>query len=137
MMHSLNKNVHELGLDRNIKFTGYLPEKQKFEAMKQSKVFIFPSHPETFAIVICEAMSCGLPVLAYDLPAYRGTYKKGIVTVPIGDTNELTRWALTILNSTELREKLAIDALEQGNQFDWDNIARRELEIVTGAFSLG
>ena len=44
--------------------------KDALSVVKSVLVFVFPSHEEGWGIAICEAMACGLAVVAYDLPAY-------------------------------------------------------------------
>ena len=58
-------------LDRNIIITGYIPEKEKISVIKSCKIFISPSYEEGWGIAVSEAITCGLPVVCYDLPAYK------------------------------------------------------------------
>src|SRR4030042_3300364 len=53
-----------LGLDEKITLHGYLSKQTIAEIMRQSDIFILPSHVETFSVVTAEALSCGLPALA-------------------------------------------------------------------------
>src|SRR3989344_5692812 len=61
---NLVKLVKELKLEKNVKFTGFLPEiEQMYNFFKSSKVFAFPSEREGFGIAVIEALACGLPVV--------------------------------------------------------------------------
>ena len=73
------KRVKDKGLFENIKFMGFLNGIDKFTVMKSSKICIFPSTYESFGMVVAEAMACGLPVVAYDLPVYREIYPVGMI----------------------------------------------------------
>jgi glycosyltransferase involved in cell wall biosynthesis len=50
----------------NIDFTGYIADPKKIaQYYAAADVFLFPSLAENFPLVVLEAMSCGLPVLAF------------------------------------------------------------------------
>ena len=51
-------------LKDRVVFSGYLPKEEVVLAYKSSKIFIFSSKTETQGLVIAEAMSVGLPVVA-------------------------------------------------------------------------
>lgn len=126
-LHSL---VKELGLENNVIETGWLDD-EKYSVMKRSRVFVFPSYAEGFALAVCEAMACGLPVVAYDLAAYKNTYKKGMIKVRTGDVQELANAIIGILEDETSRKNLGRDAIEQAKDYDWENSARAQLDIIT------
>jgi glycosyltransferase involved in cell wall biosynthesis len=53
----------------NTIFTGFIPD--IIEAYSGADVFFMPSYAETFGLVILEALSCGLPVVARGIPEFR------------------------------------------------------------------
>jgi 1,2-diacylglycerol-3-alpha-glucose alpha-1,2-galactosyltransferase len=55
--------------DSNMIFTGFVPD--IIGAYSAADVFLMPSHAETFGLVILEALSMGLPVIARDIPEFR------------------------------------------------------------------
>lgn len=62
---SLHKLSQELGLQRNIKFIGYLDRNTMLNACyKAADVFVFASKSETQGLVLIEAMAQGRPVVA-------------------------------------------------------------------------
>lgn len=123
-------------LDNNVRLLGYLPEREKFATLKSSSVFLFPSYEEGWGIAVCEAMACGLPVIAYDLPAYKDFFRKGIVTVPIGYVNDFAQTTFMLLENDEARSKLVEEAKDQASQYDWDKIAAEELLLIKEICSL-
>lgn len=136
-LKELKRQISKNKLERNIKIHGFVSdEKKKVEYLKSSKVFIFPSLEEGFGIAALEAMACGLPVVAWDLPVYREVFPKGMVKVPIGDVKKFADEVLRLLNDPELYEKMSNEAIETASKYDWDKIAEKELELFkkfTGA----
>jgi len=70
----LEPRIATLGLKANVHFTGYVNETDKFRLLKSSRVFLMPSKYESWGIVIGEALACGVPVVAYELEAYRPVF---------------------------------------------------------------
>jgi len=64
--------THSLELNENVIFLGQLPE--PWDALKTADLFFFPSRYEGLPNVLPEAASCGLPVLASDIPEIRSMY---------------------------------------------------------------
>jgi len=130
IVEKLNALIGKLGLEENIVQTGWL-NNEKYRVLKNSKMFVFPSYGEGFALAVCEAMACGLPVVAYDLAAYDTIYKKGMIRIDIGDTEKLADAILDVLENKTLRRRLGLEATEQAKQYDWENSAKAQLGIIT------
>ena len=58
----LKQKVQELGLEKNVKFAGYVTEVP--ELLRQADCFVFPSFQEGLPVAVMEAMAVGLPVIA-------------------------------------------------------------------------
>ncbi|MEL6961496.1 MAG: glycosyltransferase family 1 protein [Pseudomonadota bacterium] len=63
----------------NVHFTGYLEGESLARAFASADVFVFPSRTDTFGLVMIEALACGVPVAAFDVPGPRD-----IVTDQVG-----------------------------------------------------
>lgn len=65
----LMKLREDLGLIKNILFTGFIEDNNElYSLMYSSQVFAFPSSREGFGMVVLEANACGLPVLTVNHP---------------------------------------------------------------------
>ena len=102
----------------------------RWEQFKSSEVFVFPSHEEGWGIAICEAMACGLPVVAYDLPVYREIFTQGIITVPLKDIKAFSEKVVNLLENDKERHVLGDKARSQATVYDWDTVAARELSLM-------
>jgi glycosyltransferase involved in cell wall biosynthesis len=65
----------DLGIARQTRFLGLQPE--PWPALKAANLFCFPSRYEGLPNVLPEAASCGLPVVASDIPEIRDLYPGG------------------------------------------------------------
>jgi glycosyltransferase involved in cell wall biosynthesis len=126
----LQKHFRDRKLSDNVQFLGYLSEYEKLVTLKASSLFLFPSYEEGWGIAISEAMACGLPVVAYDLPAYRTTFKKGMVTVPLGSISDFAHATVMLLKDEVKRVHLGQDGKKQAGEYDLAKIPAAELSLI-------
>jgi len=127
---SFEKEILARGLTGNIKMLGFLNEKEKILTLKSSKLFLFPSSYESWGIVAVEAMACGLPVLAWDLPVFREIFPNGLIRFSKGDISEFASTVLNLLCNDALLNSIGKQALETAKKYDWNQVALRESEIL-------
>lgn len=132
-LEPLKNAVALSGLGRNVFVNGRCTDAELFRLLKQSKVFVFPSLFEGWGISVAEALACGLPVVAYDIPALREVFGKckSVFLVPVKDIDGLASRILAILsrNSRE-HETLSFISRSYVKRFSWDKVASKDLEIL-------
>lgn len=130
----MKEEIQKNGLEENIKLLGPKPHDEAISFVKSSSVFIFPSYKEGWGTAVCEALSCGVPVVVYDLEVYRRSFGDCLRVVPVGDTEEFSRRVLELLGEKELRERLSHRGKSLVKRFDWEQVAARDyanfLEIL-------
>lgn len=126
-LEELRVTVERKQLQETVQVQGHVEKMEMI--MKKSRFFLFPSYEEGWGIAICEAMACGLPTIAYDLPAYQGVFDNAILKAPIGDWEELAQMSIRLLQDSELYTKMRDKALKTVADFDWEKIALREENI--------
>lgn len=111
--------IKEIGLDKNISFLGFVDGAEKYRVMKSSKILLFPSHYESFGIVVLEALAAGLPVVAYDLEVLRENFDGAVFFVPCGNTNIFVQRVLDLLrNNLEIKDPVSLGQTIVA-RFDW------------------
>ncbi len=94
-------------------------------AYRSARVMVAPSlGMESFGMVLVEAMACGTPVVASDIPGYRALLGEGRygVLVPPGDAAALAAGVLELVEDEARRESMAKEALERAREFSWDKL---------------
>jgi glycosyltransferase involved in cell wall biosynthesis len=120
----LDSVIGDSNLSQNIIRLGWMGD-EKYVIMKKSRIFVFPSYDEAFALAVCEAMACGLPVIAYDLPQFEELYRKGMIRVERGNVEKFALAVKRLLGNRDMQEKLSEDALGQAKEYkDWDKAAQ-------------
>ena len=126
----IEEKIKEEGLVENITLAGRVEEEEKYKLMKKSKVFIFPSYQEGWGIVIAEAMACGLPVVAYDLPVYREIFDDYISTVEVGNYRQMAEKIVDTIETYQDYEKTAKAARNFVSKYSWKRVAEHELSHI-------
>jgi glycosyltransferase involved in cell wall biosynthesis len=75
-----------------------------------------------------EALACGLPVIAYNLPGNRDAYGEcsAIFLMRVGDIQGTGKMAVKILNNNSLYEELSLKAQQYARKQDWNHVIRLE-----------
>ncbi|NLF22422.1 MAG: glycosyltransferase [Lentisphaerae bacterium] len=102
---------------------GWLPPEAHFAKIKEARILFAPSREEGWGIALGEAMGCGLPVAAYDLPVYRRIFGDAPAVVPEGDTCALARTIVALLDHPEHYAEHRRRGQACAETDDWDRIA--------------
>lgn len=121
----LEARARELGLDRQVTFTGAIDRATRLALYAGAALFAMPSRDEGFGLVFAEAMAAGLPCIALEAtaPAEIVVHQETGLLVPEGDAVALVS-ALVRLLSDEERAR-AMGAAGR---------ARYEMEFTEAAF---
>jgi glycosyltransferase involved in cell wall biosynthesis len=122
IVDELKYEIKKLGLGDNIELLGFLSEEEKYKLYKASRLYVLPSYEEGIPITFYEAMYCGLPVVTYYLPTYK-EIKDYIVSVPLGDVEELAKAIIRVLEDENLARKLGEKGREFAKEHTWDKVA--------------
>lgn len=108
----LQREIRDKGLNSYITFYGRVSEEKLNELYSSSEIFTFPSLHEGYGMVIVEAMSYGLPVVAFDNSAMPYTIKNGEngLLADNMDSDDFNNKVFSIMNNRELLAKLSSNA---------------------------
>lgn len=106
---SLQKQIYDLGLAKNVILTGFLSSCQIAEYFKRSQLFVMTSYSESFGLVLIEAMSYHVPCIAFDLADGAKTLLQGNhgILIEKRDRQAMADKIVEILNDEKYRRTLA------------------------------
>lgn len=121
--NQLEKEVKNRNLQKNCAILGYLSEEEKYATLKASRLFVYPSREESWGISVAEALACGLPVVVYNLPAYKHL-GDSVIRVSLGDKGRIAEQVLSLMVSEDLIGKIQEKNRNISSKFDWNIVAR-------------
>ena len=125
---SLESLAHALGLAGRIHWLSTRTQKELITLLQGAVALLQPSHAEGFGMPALEAISCGCPVIAGDIPPLREVVGSGGLYIRPGDAEQLAREMTRLAEEPSLRGELREQGLEHAKRFDWDDTARLTLE---------
>ena len=128
---SLQDLVRQRNLTEQVLFLGAEDHEHVLAFMNVSDLFVLPSLEEAFGIVLVEAMSQGLPVVATDVQGVPSIVKDGIngYLVPPRDEKALAARIISLLENTQLAKEMGERNQRDSAQYRWECLADRYMDI--------
>jgi len=99
----------ELGIRHRVRFVGAVPNGELPPYYAATDITVLPSFPpESFGVVLIEAMACGKPVVAHDIPGVRSVVtdgQDGLLVRP-GDVDDLAEKIRMLLDDPQRRREM-------------------------------
>ena len=115
-------------IPKNSVYYGFVSEREKIDLLAKSKLFVFPSLYEGFALAVAEALASSLPVVTWDLP-WSKRYPVA-VKVKFDDVNAFADEIVKLLKDENLRKEIGMKSREFAKTLSWDRAANLEREAI-------
>lgn len=125
--------VRELGVEKTVTFTGWVPEEDKPALYSGAVAFVFPSLYEGFGLPAVEALACGTPVIVSNRSSLPEVVGEGGILVEPTDVEALAEAMEVLLVDDALRAELRQRALAQAAKFSWKQTAQETLAVYRKA----
>lgn len=128
--------VKKLGIERKVKFWGYVDNEKKFELLAKSHILVNPSAHEGWGLVNIEANSTGIPVVAYKNPGLIDSVKNGYsgILTKKNTPKELAGEIMKLLKNEKRYKRLCSTARIWNNNFSWEKSRKLSLKIIEGIY---
>jgi len=128
----LSDLANKLEIADSVTFTGALSHDKVLETMRDSSIYAMTSHTEGFPFVLIEAMSSGLPAVAFDVrvgPRAIIQDGKNGTLVDDGDKKAYADALCRLMTDDTLRNEYAKSALERANDFTEEKIVQKWIAL--------
>lgn len=133
MEYLINRSI-ELGIAKNVVFTGFMPNHEVDKAYRMADLFVMPSVLEPFGITALEAMRNGVPVLMSKQSGASEVVPNSL-KVDYWDIDEMANKILAVLQFNPLSQTLVEHGYNDLDKLSWENQAEEVKKIYLEAIS--
>ncbi len=120
----IDRIVRRLNLESSIVFPGFVEQEDVRALISAARAFAFPSKYEGFGIPMLEAMSCGVPVVASDIPALRETGSDAALFANPDDPKSFADALRLAIQTGSERKRLIREGKDRAKYFSWEKSAK-------------
>ena len=125
----LARRVRAMGLGGAVRCLGHMERRELAAVFRGATLFVYPTLYEGFGLPVVEAMACGVPVVAGDVPAVREVAGDAAVRVNPRDVVELVAAVRHLLEQPEQQEQLRVRGRARAGEFSWRRAAEATLDV--------
>ena len=143
MRRELEMLAKKLGVEKNVKFAGFVEESLKVLYYKSADIFVLPSfskvYAEVFPIVLLEASATDLPIVVSDIETFKCIIDEeynGVVTKR-GDESDLADAIIYLLENEDVRKEMGKNARNKVEDFSWEKITEETEKVYVRVINNG
>jgi len=132
---NVEQRIRELGLERKVVLTGYVPENELADHYRMADFFAMPSKREGFGIVFLEAMGCGKRCLGGNKDASVDALRKGELGILVDPDSpeDLERGLKQLLTEPKIDPK---NLHHLADKYFGRNVFRAKVKALLESFGL-
>lgn len=115
--------------NKQVKFLGYVDFKDLPKLYSGAEAFVLPSIYEGFGLPPLEAMACGTPVVASDIPVFREVLGDAALLVDPHSPEEIAKGIHRVLTDKTLSKELRQRGLQRVKLYSWEKAAQETLKV--------
>ncbi len=120
---SIKRLALEIGIEKSIRFHGFLPNKERDKLVSEAIAIIVPSEREGWGLIVIEANAMGTPAVGYNTVGLRESILDG-KTGYLAKRNDVNDLFVQMTKVRKTYPSIAAKALEYSRKFTWERMAR-------------
>ena len=122
--------IEEYDLENDVIMPGWVEELDMPYIFEAASAFVFPTKYEGFGIPVLQAMACGLPVAASNIPVLHEVAAEAAIYFDYKNSCSIALAMKSLISEDVLREELRVKGLERVLNFSFEKCARETLDII-------
>lgn len=125
----IESKIKNYNLEKEIIIAPFIEDDDLPAVYNLADILIFPSFMEGFGLPLVEAMKCGTPIIASDLPVMAEITDNSALLADPRRADLLADKIFELLNDVSLKQKLIKKGLERSHFFSWTKTAQKMINI--------
>ncbi len=117
-------------LESNVTYMDHVSDNQLRSLYEHAACFIYPSLYEGFGLPPLEAIACGCPVIASDIPPIREVCGPAALYCDPHNVGDIAEKINRMLTDESLRQQFIESGLQQAKLFSWAKTARQFVDLL-------
>lgn len=128
-IQNLLKEINQQELIKDIVILNYISFSEVPLLYNLAKIFLYPSHRESFGMPVIEAMACGTPVITSNTSALPEIAGGAALLVDPKNENEMAEQMARLISDAALYETQRQKGFLNARRFNWTDAAKKTMEI--------
>ena len=131
-LRECRKLANNYGLNKNIKFTGFLPKNDWIKLSKNYDVFINTTNYDNMPVSIIEIMALGLPIVTTDVGGLKHLLDDNLdsLFVSKGDVSNMCKQIIKLSTNNDLCSHLSLNGRKKAEKFTWDVVKKDWYKLI-------
>lgn len=121
--------AEQLGLQQDVRFLGYVPDKDLWGLYSEASLVVYPSIYEGFGIPILEALSCGAVTAASNAASIPEVGEDAVIYFDPYSIEDMAATVYEGLTNQPLRDDLRDRGRRRASQFTWQRAAQKTIAV--------
>jgi glycosyltransferase involved in cell wall biosynthesis len=136
MSEGIEEIIRKLELQNDVRFMGYLWDRELRAFYNNAKVFVFPSFYEGFGYPIVESFCCGAPVVTSNVSSCPEVANSAAMTVDPYNPEAIAAAMHELIDDDVLRMDMIQRGFKRAQDFDFLKTARETLKVYQMAHAM-
>jgi len=137
VVRALRRTIEGEGVADRVHLVGAIAGSEVDWLLERADLMVFPSLAESFGLPLAEAMACGCPIVAADVPYAHDVAEDCAVYFKASDSRDLAVKAISVLRDKALATRMRIKGQERAKTLFGRSSVVRLVELLEMAAAVG